>query len=229
MESWADAERHLRNCIDDQDALKGLQGTEQIQHKLALDAITALIPVLERTDKWPEVEAMLRKKLRLQSRLQSQDKKTQLEDKLLLSRAMLRCDQAAEALLYCRSAEAEYRKLGHEGVEGRLKALEVMAEVHEKTGRIRDAERCKVLLQYLSKPGASSHVVPESTDTGVFADDSFKANLEIAEALRTYTPMAKGYLAFAEGDKIQIVKRADGAYSWWTGRIGSAEGQFPGI
>ena len=51
---------------------------------------------------------------------------------------------------------------------------------------------------------------------------------ETVTALYDYEAQAEGDLSFATGDVIEIIHRTQNDNEWWTGRVGSKEGQFPG-
>ncbi|OBT51895.1 hypothetical protein VE04_08116 [Pseudogymnoascus sp. 24MN13] len=50
---------------------------------------------------------------------------------------------------------------------------------------------------------------------------------ETVTALYDYEAQAEGDLSFATGDVIEIIHRTQNDNEWWTGRVGSKEGQFP--
>lgn len=52
--------------------------------------------------------------------------------------------------------------------------------------------------------------------------------VETCTALYDYEAQAQGDLSFSEGERIEIVQRTSNENEWWTGRIGTREGQFPG-
>ena len=51
---------------------------------------------------------------------------------------------------------------------------------------------------------------------------------ETVTALYDYEAQAEGDLSFTTGDVIEIIHRTQNDNEWWTGRVGSKEGQFPG-
>lgn len=51
---------------------------------------------------------------------------------------------------------------------------------------------------------------------------------ETVTALYDYEAQAEGDLSFTTGDMIEIIHRTQNDNEWWTGRVGSKEGQFPG-
>jgi amphiphysin len=51
---------------------------------------------------------------------------------------------------------------------------------------------------------------------------------ETATALYDYEAQAEGDLSFVTGDVIEIIHRTQNDNEWWTGRVGSKDGQFPG-
>jgi amphiphysin len=50
---------------------------------------------------------------------------------------------------------------------------------------------------------------------------------EHAIALYDYTAQAEGDLTFQAGDRIEIVRKGDGANEWWVGKLNGLQGQFP--
>ena len=51
---------------------------------------------------------------------------------------------------------------------------------------------------------------------------------ETVTALYDYEAQEHGDLSFSAGDVIEIVSRTNDPNQWWTGRVGSRQGQFPG-
>lgn len=51
---------------------------------------------------------------------------------------------------------------------------------------------------------------------------------ETVTALYDYEAQAEGDLSFTTGDVIEIVSRTQNENEWWTGKIGTRRGQFPG-
>jgi hypothetical protein len=149
QENLEDAERFLRNCAD------GFMDNDEAsvppqQAPFIIDAIATLGTILQRQSKWKDLQHLIKRKLYLQSRTQMKDEEGQLADKLLLSQALIMCEEYKEALLYCRSAEVAYRKLGARGLDGRISALKFIGDIQEVTGRQREAERCQALVRYLA-------------------------------------------------------------------------------
>ncbi|EPS93434.1 hypothetical protein FOMPIDRAFT_1026541 [Fomitopsis schrenkii] len=55
-----------------------------------------------------------------------------------------------------------------------------------------------------------------------------KPAAQFVVALYDFTPQADGDLEFRAGDRIEVVERTDSTEDWWTGRIGTRQGVFPG-
>ncbi|KAJ2891887.1 BAR adaptor protein Hob1, partial [Coemansia aciculifera] len=53
-------------------------------------------------------------------------------------------------------------------------------------------------------------------------------NVQYVVALYDYAALTDGDLSFKEGDRIELVQRADSKDDWWTGRLNGVEGVFPG-
>ncbi|KAJ2823561.1 BAR adaptor protein Hob1 [Coemansia sp. 'formosensis'] len=53
-------------------------------------------------------------------------------------------------------------------------------------------------------------------------------NVQYVVALYDYSALTDGDLSFREGDKIELVHRAESKDDWWTGRLNGVEGVFPG-
>ncbi|KAK6441772.1 BAR adaptor protein Hob1 [Oleoguttula sp. CCFEE 5521] len=51
---------------------------------------------------------------------------------------------------------------------------------------------------------------------------------ETVTALYDYEAQAEGDLSFSAGETIEIVQRTGNENEWWTGKIGTRQGQFPG-
>ena len=51
---------------------------------------------------------------------------------------------------------------------------------------------------------------------------------ETVTALYDYEAQADGDLSFTAGDTIEIIERSPNENEWWTGRVGTKSGQFPG-
>lgn len=51
---------------------------------------------------------------------------------------------------------------------------------------------------------------------------------ETCTALYDYEAQAEGDLSFSAGDVIEVVQRTASENEWWTGKIGTRQGQFPG-
>jgi amphiphysin len=54
------------------------------------------------------------------------------------------------------------------------------------------------------------------------------APVETVTALYDYEAQADGDLSFSTGEVIEIVSRTGNTNEWWTGKIGTRQGQFPG-
>ncbi|TKA50158.1 hypothetical protein B0A49_10978 [Cryomyces minteri] len=52
--------------------------------------------------------------------------------------------------------------------------------------------------------------------------------METVTALYDYEAQAEGDLSFRTGEVIEIVQRTQNDNEWWTGKIGTRQGQFPG-
>ncbi|KAK4508583.1 hypothetical protein PRZ48_002322 [Zasmidium cellare] len=52
--------------------------------------------------------------------------------------------------------------------------------------------------------------------------------VETCTALYDYEAQAEGDLSFTTGETIEIISRTDNTNEWWTGRVGTRQGQFPG-
>lgn len=53
-------------------------------------------------------------------------------------------------------------------------------------------------------------------------------NAETCTALYDYEAQADGDLSFNTGDTIEIISRTQNENEWWTGKVGTRQGQFPG-
>lgn len=57
---------------------------------------------------------------------------------------------------------------------------------------------------------------------------SGQPGVETCTALYDYEAQAEGDLSFTAGETIEIMSRTDNTNEWWTGRVGTRQGQFPG-
>ncbi|KAJ2701905.1 BAR adaptor protein Hob1 [Coemansia sp. IMI 209128] len=55
-----------------------------------------------------------------------------------------------------------------------------------------------------------------------------RSNVQYVVALYDYSALTEGDLSFHEGDRIELVHRAESKDDWWTGRLNGVEGVFPG-
>ncbi|KAJ2035555.1 BAR adaptor protein Hob1 [Coemansia sp. RSA 922] len=53
-------------------------------------------------------------------------------------------------------------------------------------------------------------------------------NVQYVVALYDYAALTEGDLSFKEGDRIELVHRAESKDDWWTGKLNGVEGVFPG-
>ena len=51
---------------------------------------------------------------------------------------------------------------------------------------------------------------------------------ETVTALYDYEAQAEGDLSFSAGDVLEIIQRTSNVNEWWTGKLGTRQGQFPG-
>ncbi|KAJ2455151.1 BAR adaptor protein Hob1, partial [Coemansia sp. RSA 2424] len=72
-------------------------------------------------------------------------------------------------------------------------------------------------------PSASASATPSRV-----APPPPRSNVQYVVALYDYAALTDGDLSFNEGDRIELVHRAESKDDWWTGRLNGVEGVFPG-
>jgi len=200
------AERPLRICLT---RTTRSVSPSTFHHAWKTEAMEHLVEVYQQQQKWTEAQFILIEKISLGSRGTADDNSDVLLDILTLVQVLLNKEAYSEALLYGRRALKGYRRIGHAGMLGVTKSLQLLIEICHAEGNVDEEEAYTAVLSSFTEQQESKmrQLVQEQrplADEGYIAPDSDTPKLrlpspggpepgQILIVVREYTFLEKGH------------------------------------
>ncbi|KAF2792652.1 hypothetical protein K505DRAFT_338484 [Melanomma pulvis-pyrius CBS 109.77] len=164
MKEFDDAESNLKECMDRVwDSISRGHPCE-ISLKTLGDTVNDLVLIFKALQEFDKAQRLLREKINLFRRAPGDNTTVIWSDVLVLIEILLEKGDHEEALKHGRDAERWYRAHKVSGLEGRKKALELIAKIYIKTGKERNAKGYLAIVRRLSRVDLSGNpILAEST------------------------------------------------------------------